>query len=48
MRWPHGWRRPGSMRARCRTDARLTRQGAATGPGTANWDGTVVLSLPAR
>lgn len=26
------------------TDARLTRQGA----GTANWDGTVVLSLPSR
>lgn len=31
------------------TDARLTRhQGAPTGPGTANWDGTVVLSLPSR
>jgi len=28
------------------TDARLTRQGAST--GTANWDGTVVLSLPSR
>ena len=28
------------------TDARLTRQ--ATGPGTANWDGTVVLNLPPR
>ena len=25
-----------------------TKTIAATGPGTANWDGTVVLSLPSR